>query len=263
MWASEAGIERPRARCAGLRKLRYTRRVSDAFPETRQSILVRIRASDGEIRARAYELLLRGYWRPVYRHVRLRWNRPAAEAEELTQEFFADAFETNLFARYERERAKFRTFVRMCLDRFVMDAEKTRTRKKRGGGIRALSWEADVLAIEAELASEGTPADFDRAFEDEWRRTLLDQSVDALRTECRAQGRERHVRVFELYDLATGDPPSYEEIAAALDLTTAEVTYSLTWARRALRRHVLDRLADVTVDEADLADEMRALGLKA
>lgn len=42
-------------------------------------------------RARAFEVLVRAYWKPVYKYVRLKWRRDAEDAADVTQGFFARA----------------------------------------------------------------------------------------------------------------------------------------------------------------------------
>ena len=41
------------------------------------------------MRERAFDILVRAYWRPVYYHLRVQWNATADNAKDLTQEFFA------------------------------------------------------------------------------------------------------------------------------------------------------------------------------
>lgn len=76
---------------------------------------------------RSFEILVQACWRPVYKHVRLRFRRSAEEAEDLTQGFFARSFELRYIGAYDPDRALFRTYLKICLDRFVSkDAEGAR-----------------------------------------------------------------------------------------------------------------------------------------
>lgn len=59
------------------------------FPATRWSVIARVRCDDEVERKRALGTLCEAYWKPVYKYVRLRWNRAAADAQDLTQGFFA------------------------------------------------------------------------------------------------------------------------------------------------------------------------------
>lgn len=235
---------------------------AEAFPATRLSVLVDARASDPVVRARSLELLAQGYWAPVYKHIRLRWRRAETDAEDLTQGFFAAAIERDFFASYAAEKGRFRTFVRVCVDRFVSDDQKAGRRQKRGGGVRPVSF--DVASAEAELALIPVDADPDAVFERELRKNLFKLALISLRAELTARGQSRHLQVFERYDLhREEDRPSYADLAAELGVKVTDITYSLHQARAAFRRHVQARLRELTVSDAEYELEALALGVGA
>jgi len=226
------------------------------FPTTRCSALLGARSDDAALRQRSWTALTAAYWKPAYKHVRVRWRKPREDAEDLTQAFFERAMERDFFARYEPERARFRTFFRVCLDRFVSNAEKARTREKRGGA-RALALDFD--AAEAELASAGpsTPEDL---FDREWKRSIFSLAIDALRAQCDRDGKSPAFRAFERYDLADPDArPTYDAIAGELGVPATTVTNHLAWARRELRRLVIEELAGVTASPGELHREAQVL----
>jgi DNA-directed RNA polymerase specialized sigma24 family protein len=115
--------------------------VRSAFPPTRASVVRAAASSDGEARRQAFGDLADGYWRPVYKYLRWRWRADRAEAEDLTQGFFARAYEKRFFDRFDPARARFRTFLRTCLDGYVANERQAAARLKRGGGeCSASSW---------------------------------------------------------------------------------------------------------------------------
>jgi hypothetical protein len=65
--------------------------------------------------------------------------------------------------------------------------------------------------------------------------------------------------VFEQYDLADGDRPRYADLAREHGIAETTVVNYLAWARRELRRRVVERLSEVTAGEAELRSETRAL----
>lgn len=229
------------------------------FPTTHRSAVVAVGSADPAERARSFEILVRAYWRPVYKHVRLRFRRSAEEAEDLTQGFFARAFEQRYFSAYDPARALFRTYLKTCLDRFVIKEAESAKRQKRGGGALLLS--LDFASAEREvdqaepLASDSIEGHFDR----EWARCLLAAAVDTLRDECEKGRKEKHFRVFERYVL-DDDPagrPSYAALAVELGIQVTDVTNYLSFARREFRRLVLEKLREITSTE----DEFRAEAL--
>src|SRR5262249_57887424 len=81
-----------------------------------------------------YGAMVAVYWKPVYKYIRLKWRIPLDEAQDTTQEFFARAIEKSFFESYDASKARFRTFLRLCLDRFIANERKASARMKRGGG---------------------------------------------------------------------------------------------------------------------------------
>lgn len=232
-----------------------------AFPTTRGSMVEAMTSSDAEARRAAFAAVVGVYWRPVYFHLRTRWAREPADAEDLTQEFFAAALTSDFFADYDPGRARFRTFLRLCCDRFAARAARDAHRLKRGGG--AVHLPLDFAGAEFELAAGAgsDAADPDARFDAETIRGLLDVAVTALREQCRLEGHQSRFAVFERYDLAPNadSRPTYREIADALGLPVTQVTNHLAWARRMLRRLALERLRQLCASDDEFREEARVL----
>lgn len=230
------------------------------FPTTRASLLEAAASADPEARRRAFDTLVTAYWRPVYLHLRLRWNAGREDAEDLTQEFFSRAVEQGFFDGFDPARARFRTFLRTCLDRFSANARRDARRLKRGGGAVHLSLDFD--AAERDLPLADASADPDARFHQEWIRSLFAMAVEALRSESEAGGREIRFRVFARHDLDPvegGERPSYRSLAEEFELPVTQVTNHLSWARREFRRLVLEHLRSLCGSEAEFRAEAREL----
>ena len=100
----------------------------------------------------ALEKLCRIYWWPLYGFVRRQGYDPE-EAQDLTQGFFANAFEKDHFARYDAGKASFQTFLRTCLDGFVANERKAGSRLKRGGDMDHYSLDFAVTIVRLLLFS--------------------------------------------------------------------------------------------------------------
>ena len=248
---SRAGAAGPASGYAGARVL--------PFPLTRRSIIDRVRSGDREVRRLAFGALAEGYWRPSYHYVRLRWHLPAEDAEDVVQAFFATAFEKRYVERFDPQKARFRTFLRVCLDRFVQNDRKAEHALKRGGASEALS--LDFPGAERELADHlhAPKADPDAFFRDETIRALFTRAVEVLRTECAAGGRARAFRAFERYDLSGETGQSYAGLAASMDLTVAQVTNDLHAVRRRFREIALAELRELTGTDEEFRSEARDL----
>jgi RNA polymerase sigma factor (sigma-70 family) len=234
------------------------------FPLTRWSVIDAARSDDPAEQARALETLFAAYWKPVYKYVRLRWNRPAEDAQDLTQGLFTELLERELLTKYDPSKSRLRTYLRLCVDSFVMNQDKVAHRQKRGGG--AIHLALDFPAAESELAgitidpaSIPSPESLEEFFEKEWIRSLFALAVEDLHRLCQERERERTFLLFEEYDLA-GDPDiSYEKLAQEYAIPVTDVTNALSWARREFRRIALERLRDICASEEEFHREARAV----
>jgi RNA polymerase sigma factor (sigma-70 family) len=231
------------------------------FPTTRRSAVLAAGSEDGAERERAFELLVAAYWKPVYKYVRLKWRADNEQGKDLTQSFFARAFEKDFFRSYDPRKGSFRNFLRVCLDGHVGNEQKAARRQKRDPGAPLLR--LDFAAADGELRAQEPAAgqSLEDYFHAEAVRSLFALSVEALRAECAAHGKEPAFHFFERYDLDPGPSgePSYAELAAAHGLSAAEVTSQLAYARRTFRRLVLERLRAMTGSDREFREEARAI----
>lgn len=235
----------------------------DAFPPTRQSLFQALRGEPPD-RAAALEALGRAYWQPARAYLAWRWRLDADAAQDLVQEFFARALERDLFARYDPSRARFRTFLRLCLDSFVANERKAAARIKRGGGAPVLPLD-EALALDEDSLRAGDAA-ADALFQREWTRAVFGEAVDRLRAHCHARGKQVAFAVFSRYDLESPGrdaAPSYAALAEEFDVPVTQVTNFLAWCRREFRALVLDVLRDHSATEEEFrADVMELLGVR-
>lgn len=228
------------------------------FPVTNHSAIIGARSDDHVVRRRAFETILASYWKPAYKYIRLKWQADNEDAKDLTQGFFANAFEKNYFAVYDAAKASFQTFLRTCLDGFVANERKAGRRLKRGGDVN--HYQLDFVSAEDELASHAapdlSPEDY---FHREWVRWMFTLAVEALRQRCIESGRTAHFQLFERYDLADDVNVSYASLAKEFELEPATVNNYLAAMRRDFRRIVLEKLREITATEEEFRTEARSL----
>lgn len=224
------------------------------FPDTRSSLLDAGAQPDGRISRESLEAIVTAYWKPAYKHVRLKWRRPNEEAKDLVQGFFAALSATDVLARFDPTRGSFRNYLRTCLDHYVLKQHEFATREKRGGAVATIDFE------EAERELTTSPAASpEEIFFREWRRQMFGLALEDLRRDAMDTGRGLQFRVFEQYDLADGERPRYSDLAREHNIAVTAVVNHLAWARRELRRRLVARLAEVTGGAADLRTETRVL----
>ena len=233
-----------------------------SFPATHLSLLSRIRSCDVVTRTIARDTLAAVYWAPIYTHVRLTHRLQPADAEDVTQGFFLEAMRRDLFARYEPARARFRTFLRTCVDSFVANTIQAGQRLKRGGGTATLSLEAAELEERLTIEATRTTADPDEVFHREWVRAIMLAALAKVRTRYEVAGRSVHLELFQCYDLvgADGEPrPTYAELARRFSIPITQVTNWLAAVRRDVRAAVLETMRELSTNDEELREDVRSL----
>lgn len=172
---------------------------------------------------------------------------------------FQKAVEKEFFAGYQPGVARFRTYFKTCLDRYVSNELRAAQRQKRGGPATALEFDA----AERELERAGAEAfeSPDEAFEREWRRQLFTAALVTLKKRAEEQGKQAAFTAFEKYDLCDPPRPRYEDVARELNVPVTTITNSLSWARGQLRALVLEQLETLTATERELSVEAHDVGV--
>ena len=232
------------------------------FPQTSHSILEDLREGDADARRQAFDALVRAYWKPTYKYVRIKWHADSDDAADLTQSFFAKAYEKAFFDRYDPTKARFRTFLRTCLDGHVANERKAASRLKRGGGATHLS--LDFQSAEGELKHLVIPDDTDAdvLFRREYVRDLFARSVARLKEEYEQGGKQQQLALFVKYDIEgpeAGERLTYEGLAREFQVPVTQVTNYLAAARRRFRAVVLDELRAAVGSEQEFRAEAREI----
>ena len=234
----------------------------DRFPPTRRSAIAAVRSDDETERSRALEVIIAAYWKPAYKYIRLKFGKSNEDAKDLTQGFFTRAIEKDFFRPYDPAKARFRTFLRTCLDGFVANEDKAAHRIKRGGNAQLLSLDFESAEGELKQIDPPAPETMEDYFEKEWARSFFGLTLDVLRQECVASGKKVHFELFERYYLGDSSGEAnvtYDQLAADTALPVTSVTNYLAFARREFRRIALDRLRDITATESEFRREARSL----
>ena len=231
------------------------------FPATRLSVVERTRSGDAAVRRVALDAIIEAYWKPVYKYLRMKWSLAPDEAADLTQDFFTSALEKDVIEKYDPARARFRTYLRICLDGFASNARKAERRLKRGGGVRLVALDFETAEGEIATREPAVDADVDEVFYREGVRALLERSVAELKRVADTSGRGVMFEVFARYDLVDDHEtrPTYAELARALGLTAATVTNHLAAMRKQFRIILLERLRELTSSEEEWEAEAAKL----
>jgi RNA polymerase sigma factor (sigma-70 family) len=235
------------------------------FPVTQCSLIRSTNSSDSDVRRLAQENLIAAYWKPVYKYIRIKSRFSNEDAKDLTQAFFAWALEKGFSewaARFDPAKARFRTFLRLCVDGFVAKERRAAGRLKRGGQTTLLSLDFESADGEPLVEVPAADTDLDEFFRQEWLRGLFALAVEDLRQHCAASGKSTHFALFERYDLEGPVTPgglTYTQLSQEYGLPVTQVTNYLAFARRQFRQFVLDHLRATTGSEEEYHQETQRL----
>src|SRR6266705_2606980 len=227
------------------------------FATTHWSVVLAAGERDLPQAAEALEKLCRTYWYPLYVYVRRQGNSPE-DAQDLTQEFLSRLLEKNYFAKADRDRGKFRTFLLRSLKNFLVNEWKRAGRLKRGGDLTFLSFDANVAKdrYAAEPANESNP---DAAYEQRWAVTLIEHVLATLRREYNAADKARLFEELKGFIWCDKSTASYAEIAGHLNLPEGTVKVAVYRLRQRFRELLRAEVAHTVARPDDVDDELRYL----
>ncbi|MCO5051906.1 MAG: sigma-70 family RNA polymerase sigma factor [Verrucomicrobiae bacterium] len=230
---------------------------SDIFATTHWTVVLAAGQQHTSQSDHALEELCRTYWFPLYAYVR-RHGHVKADAEDLTQAFFARFLAKNYLAGLSAERGRFRAFLLAALKNFLVNEWKQAHRQKRGGGMTMLSldWETADTQFQVVAQNELSP---DQAFDREWALALLGQVIERLQAECETAGKGKLFEQLKMFLAAGKSETAQSEVAKALGMEEGAVRVAVHRLRKRYRELLRDEIAHTLSDPALVNEEMRAL----
>ncbi|MDQ3119931.1 MAG: sigma-70 family RNA polymerase sigma factor [Verrucomicrobiota bacterium] len=200
--------------------------------------------------------LCRIYWKPIFLFLRRQGSSPE-DAQDLTQGFFEHLIESRAYARADREKGRFRSFLIGAMKHFLAHARAHDRAQKRGGGMvlahldTAAIAQADAKAVNAKAWSP------ERVYEREWAETLLRHALDRLAQECAIAGKDQLFAQLNSYLSVTSETAvPYDEMALRLGRPAAtlrsDVARLRTRYRAILREEVRGTVANASEVDAEL-----------
>ena len=205
----------------------------------------------------ALECLCRAYWYPLYAFVR-RLGHPHANAQDLTQGFFAYLLERDLVARADRQAGRFRSFLLGSLKHFLAHEHERATALKRGGGQPVLS--LDQLDPEERYSLEPSDAATpETIFDQRWALQQVRSALSRLRAEYVSSGRGPLFDLLKDYVWGDKNALGLAEIAGRLDLTEEAVKKSVQRLRQRFRDSLRAEVAQTVATPDQIDEELRHL----
>jgi RNA polymerase sigma-70 factor (ECF subfamily) len=227
-----------------------------AFTTTHWSVVLEAQ-SESPAAQDALEKLCRTYWRPIFAFVR-RQGLPPAEAEDITQGFFAQLLERKSFDAVRKEKGRLRSYLLGALKYFVTDEQRRAMAIKRGQGRRFIS--LDELRAEQQVKIEpADPMTAEMIYERRWALTVLERVLSRLKEEYCIAG---NTALFDLLkELLPDEPgsPSQAQIAAHLGMTENAVRQAFYRFRQRYQSLLREEIANTVATPGDIEDELRHL----
>jgi RNA polymerase sigma-70 factor (ECF subfamily) len=154
-----------------------------------------------------------------------------ADAQDLTQGFFAALLERSFLDRADARKGRFRSVLLGAFKKHLGRERERAGAQKRAGAHPHLSLDAENLEVRlaGELAMDKNP---ETLFERAWAVALLDEAMRRLRRECEVGGRRALFQ--QVQPCLEGDPDAarYAEIAQRLGTTEGAVGATVSRLRR-------------------------------
>jgi len=224
------------------------------FATTHWSVVLSARDQDSQRSVAALEALCRAYWPPLYAYVRRRGYSPA-DAEDLTQAFFAWLLERDWLERADQQRGRFRSFLLTSINNFLANEwDKART-QKRGGG-QVISLPGDEMEMLCAGTGHFTP---EQSFEWRWALTLLDQVMNRLSAEFARDGKAELFEALKPCLLGERTAQPYAALASQLAMSEGSVKVAVHRLRQRYRQLLRDEIANTVTQPQEIEEELRHL----
>jgi RNA polymerase sigma-70 factor (ECF subfamily) len=225
------------------------------FLTTHWSVVLAAKDKSSPASVAALEVLCRTYWYPLYAFVRHQGHSPS-DAQDLTQEFFARLLAKEFLRAADREKGRFRTFLRVALRRFLANEWDYARRLKRGGGQAPLP--LDTTAAEHRYQGERDDAlPPDRLYEQRWARALLEEVLARLRAEYAAGGKSTEFEQLKGALTAERGRIAYDQLAATLELSEGAARVAVHRLRKRFRVLFRAAVAETVSAPEEVEDELR------
>jgi len=228
-----------------------------SFATTHWSVVAQSALTDVPEAANALARLCEIYWPPIYSFIRRRGYAPA-DAQDLTQSFFAFFLRTKAYARTNQLHGKFRSFLLASVKHFLSDNWDRDQAIKRGGDYQFVSLDQERAEAFYDAAS-APDSTAERLFELRWAKTLTAGALNSLRKELQAEGKLKLFEQLKAFLAGGSVLPSYDDASARTSLPRATVKTHVHRLRQRYREIVRRDIARTVSAPHEIDDELHYL----
>ena len=227
------------------------------FVTTRWSLVLAVRETSTAESEKALVELCRRYWFPICAYVR-RAGQSREDAEDLTQDFFAEFLDKGYFERADPTRGRFRSFLLTSMKNFMTMRWRRKQTGKRGGGTIHVPLDP-VLADNwyvAEPAEELTP---EMLYDQQWARSLVDRAHQELESYFDRRNKAVALQHIKRYLWGEDRDVPYAELAGRAQMSVSAFKSTVHRVRRKYRDLLRAEVAETVADPAEVEDELQHL----
>lgn len=229
---------------------------SGQFTTTHWSVVLNAAAGASPLADEALEKLCTAYWKPLYGYIRGR-GYTEADAEDLTQEFFARLLAKQFLSGVHSGKGKFRCFLLASVKHFLANQWDRATALKRGGRQPLLPYDG---AAEEYFAGDAQEEVYPEAtFDRQWALAVLEQAMRSLKQEYATAGKLEQFERLKRFLSSGASQEDYERVAAEIGGSAGAVGVSVHRLRQRYREQLRSAIANTVSDPGELEDEMHYL----
>ncbi len=226
------------------------------FVTTHWSVVLTAGRSDTTTARDALAKLCQTYWRPLYAYLRRRGYQPA-DAEDLTQAFFARLLARNDVASVSPDRGRFRSYLLAAMNHFLSDEwDKARAQKRGGGCVIQLESSIAESAYAEDQADRLTP---ETLFDQRWAITVLEEVHQRLSREYEREGKGALFEALRFSLMGERSVAPYADLAAKLGMSEGAVKVAVHRIRLRYRVFLRELIAETVSSPAEVEEELRYL----
>jgi len=233
----------------------------EVFLTTHWSLIQGVRSHDEDEKRALIGLLMNRYWKPIYCYLR-RKGYNNEQAKDLTQGFFHEVvLERHLIENADAAKGRFRSFLLMALDRYLVNVREMETARKRMPKGKLVSLDIVEPAELPQSLMTSAPED---TFRYAWISGLLERVLEQVEAKCYEDGKTVHWCIFRdrlLRPIIEGiDPVSIKDICAKYHIEdSAKVSNMIVTVKRRFQATLRQHLRESVVSDEYVENEIEEI----
>jgi len=233
----------------------------EVFLTTHWSLIQGVDSHDQSGNRALIGLLMNRYWKPIYCYLRRKgYNND--QAKDLTQGFFHEVvLERHLIENANVAKGRFRSFLLMALDRYLVNVREAETAQKRMPKGKLVSLDmVEPPKWPLSLMSSAPEDTFSYA----WISDLLERVLEQVEAKCYEDGKAVHWCLFRdrlLHPIIERiDPISTKELCAKYDIEdSSKVSNMIVTVKRRFQAILKQHLRDSVTSDEYVEDEVEEI----